>query len=573
MKLKTTLRTNKGYALIVMMMLAAVSLLILGGALRWTSSTASNTDRNNIYFDTLAAAEAATEKVVARISRDFQTHGEGVVYASLPVYRTLLPTSAEDEYWNNFNFNNGGGTENRTHVERLTAWGYTNLNSQYAGLKAMASTYRIVSNARTEGSSRPMTAALKQEIQIASIPVFQFAIFYTMDLEINPGPDMTINGRVHSNGEIYTRPNSSVTYLDHVTAVRNINLFQSPMDPSTRPTDGVVKFKSEHDARVSSLTLPIGTNNSPAAVHSVVEIPSWSESPSSPMGKQRYFNKADVVMLYSDSGIAALARNHLGVLTPIPAAQFNTFASTNSSHSFYNKREGKTVKTIELCVECFKIFSEGYFRGHYGNSARNANTIYIADTRTLPSNSQSGIRVVNGETLPSGGLTIATRNPIYVKGDFNSPASTRGTSNTAGTKPSSIVADSITILSDDWNDSEGHKSLSYRKARNTTVNAAFLGGIVASDGVYYSGGVENFPRFLENWSGRTFTYNGSMVVMFYSQISNAPWPGTGDVYNPPNRNWAFDVNFMDATKLPPGTPQLLTTIRGKWEILPPNTIL
>ena len=40
-----------------------------------------------------------------------------------------------------------------------------------------------------------------------------------------------------------------------------------------------------------------------------------------------------------------------------------------------------------------------------------------------------------------------------------------------------------------------------------------------------------------------------------------------------SRNWAFDVNFMDATKLPPGTPQLLTTIRGTWQILPPNTIL
>jgi hypothetical protein len=45
-----------------------------------------------------------------------------------------------------------------------------------------------------------------------------------------------------------------------------------------------------------------------------------------------------------------------------------------------------------------------------------------------------------------------------------------------------------------------------------------------------------------------------MVVMFYSQISNAPWPGTGTVYNAPVRNWAFDLNFMDANKLPPEPP-------------------
>ena len=571
MKLKTTLRNDSGYALVVMMMMAAVSLLILGGALRWTSSTARMTDRNNRYFDTLAAAEAATEKVVARISRDFQTHGEGVVYASLPEYRTLLPTSGEDEYWNDFTFNNGDGTENRTHVERLSAWGYTNLNSQYAGLKAMASTYRIISNARAETNLKPVTAALKQEIQIASIPVFQFAIFYTMDLEINPGPAMTVNGRVHSNGEIYTRPNTSVTYLDHVTAVRSINLFQSPLDPSHRPTTGKVNFGGEHDARVSALTLPIGTNNSPGAVHSVVEIPPWSESPNSPMGKQRYYNKADVVIIYSDGGVSVRTGLFRSFTDNIGSAHYNAFLSTNSTHHFQNMREGnKWVRTIQIDVGAFKNFSEGWFHSQFG---RRANTIYIADVRTIPSNSQPGIRLVNGVELPDGGLTVATPDPIYVKGDYNSPAATRGTSNTAGTKPASIVGDAITILSADWDDDNGHRSLGHRRAWDTTVNAAFLAGIVPSDGAYYSGGVENFPRFLENWSGRTFTYNGSMVVMYHSHIATEPWTGTGSVYNPPARNWAFDVNFMDATKLPPGTPQLLTTIRGKWEILAPNKVL
>ena len=34
---------------------------------------------------------------------------------------------------------------------------------------------------------------------------------------------------------------------------------------------------------------------------------------------------------------------------------------------------------------------------------------------------------------------------------------------------------------------------------------------------YYSGGVENFPRFLEDWSGKTFTYYGSMLELYNSQ--------------------------------------------------------
>lgn len=556
---RTTLRRtrrNKGFALVIVLGFTAISLVALGGALTWTSATARTTDRNNQYFSTLAAAEAATEKVLAKMSGDFQVNGIGTVVSSLPIYRSAVPTPAEDPLWSSFQFSDAAGRDHATQVEQVSNWAYTNLNSQYTGLKAYASTFRVLSNARSTFPPA-VVAAVQQDVQLASVPVFQFAIFYTMDLEIHPGAVMNINGRVHSNGEIYTQPNISVSYLDHVTAVRNINLFQSPLDPTARPTDGVVNFLSEHDARVSSLTLPIGTNNSPEAVHSVLKIPPWNESPHSLMGKQRYYNKADLIVVYDDSGVLVRKRNG----DSISSATYNTFLTTNAANHFYNLRENKKVKTIQFNVAAFNAFSAGAYK-----------TVYIADTRKLPSDSQWGIRIVNGETLQSGGLTIATPNPLYVKGHFNSPSATRGTSNTSGTRPASLVADSITILSKQWDDSESQRALKYRVADHTTVNAAFLAGIVPSDGTHYSGGVENFPRFLENWSGKTFTYNGSMVVMFYSFHSDSPWPGTGTVYNPANRNWSFDINFMDVTKLPPGTPQLLTMVRGAWTLPAPESI-
>lgn len=564
---------DSGYALVAVLGFATVSLVALGGILSWTSNTARTTERNNQYFSTVAAAEAATEKVLSKMAMDFQQNGIGTIISGQPSYRAMVPTSGEEGHWSQFAFSNGAGTNNATYVQQMNSWGYTNLGSQYAGLKGYASTFRIVSNARS--TVPPVTtAAVKQEVQFASIPVFQFAIFYTMDLEINPGPAMNINGRVHSNGEIYTRPNTSVDFLDHVTAVRNINLFQSPLDPTTRPTTGVIDFHAEHDGRVSSLTLPIGTNNTPEAVHSVVDIPPVGESINSLMGKQRYYNKADVVLVYGNGTIFARSGSFNSFSVVIPSAQLNTFVSTNTSYNFYNMREAKTVRTIQIDVAAFKTFSEGWFYSQFG---RRANAVYVADQRTMPTGSQPGVRLVSGHTLPQGGLTVATPNPLYVKGHYNSPPSPnhRGTSNTSNTRPASLVADAVTILSENWNDTKGNTTLGSgnRNATDTTVNAAFLAGIVPSNGTYYSGGVENFPRFLENWSGRTFTYNGSMVVMYYSQFASAPWTGTGVIYNPPNRNWAFDINFLDATKLPPGTPQLLTMVRGTWALLPPNTIL
>ena len=63
-----------------------------------------------------------------------------------------------------------------------------------------------------------------------------------------------------------------------------------------------------------------------------------------------------------------------------------------------------------------------------------------------------------------------------------------------------------------------------RVASSTTVNAAFLTGAVDTTLGHYSGGMENFPRFLETWgSANVFTYNGSMIKMFPSLYATNFW--------------------------------------------------
>jgi hypothetical protein len=43
------------------------------------------------------------------------------------------------------------------------------------------------------------------------------------------------------------------------------------------------------------------------------------------------------------------------------------------------------------------------------------------------------------------------------------------------------------------------------------------------------------------------------------------------VYNPPKRDWAYDLNFNNPAKLPPLTPSLLKIFRNVWTTLAPNT--
>jgi hypothetical protein len=56
------------------------------------------------------------------MSRDFQQSGQAQVSANLSSYRNLYPTRGEDPYWNSFQFNNGAGANNATHVTQLTTW-------------------------------------------------------------------------------------------------------------------------------------------------------------------------------------------------------------------------------------------------------------------------------------------------------------------------------------------------------------------------------------------------------------------------------------------------------------------
>jgi hypothetical protein len=77
----------------------------------------------------------------------------------------------------------------------------------------------------------------------------------------------------------------------------------------------------------------------------------------------------------------------------------------------------------------------------------------------------------------------------------------------------------------------------------------------------YSGGANNFPRFLENWTNQYCTYYGSMVELFQSQIFTGQW-NTGNIYSPPIRCWNFDPNFT--ANPPPGSLSAISWSRGTW---------
>ena len=101
-------------------------------------------------------------------------------------------------------------------------------------------------------------------------------------------------------------------------------------------------------------------------------------------------------------------------------------------------------------------------------------------------------------------------------------------------------------------------------ASNTTIYAAFLAGTditggsegaAGIDSGNYNGGLENYPRFHESWSGDTLTYRGSFVSLDTPRYATGSWGAQGQYYNPPARDWDFDQQFLSADTLPPLAPR------------------
>ncbi len=580
MTMKTCFTTDKpgrkGSALMLVMIMSAVALAILAGVMTWASTSNRLTHRSIQYTRSVAAAEAATEKVESQIARDFLAGGEKLVSENLNVYRQTVPLSSDSSYWNTWVFDDGNGNLNQTYVQ-FTGTNTTVLDAPYKGLKGYVSTYTVVSHARDTASPQDVSGGVFQQLQLTGIPIFQFAMYSSGNMEISCGHNFDVTGHVHSNGILYVEPDSTLKFESGVTAVLNVLNQRDTADGDTRgaPAGLPAAYADTNSPSfpVDALILPIGTTNTPEAIREIIEPPPSGEDPNSPIGLQRYYNLCDLRLVVSDAGFSATS----GSFTIFSTNHVPPFVST--TNIFWDGREGKNVQPIDIDIGSLKNWSETnvILRGVLLGS--NLSSIYIVDNRTplkLLAGNLGAVRVYNGKLLPLNGLTVATGLPLYVWGDYNQTNDANlGTANTSTTVPASLVADAITFLSNAWRDGATGPGITPTNAANTTINAALLTGVVEtapqpSPLTGYSGGMENFPRFLENWGGSvTNTYNGSMVKMFPSLYATGAW--SESYYSPPARNWAYDSNFDDPTKLPPKTPSLLKVIRGQWATVPPGT--
>ena len=574
MKTRSRKRINRqnGAALLLTMVATGIALIMVAGIVTYSTTASRLNARSFQYQRAVAAAEGATEKVVGAMAKDYLGGGDALVQANLGRYQGSPPNSSDSDYWSTWHFSDASGNAGRTFIGLSSANSYVVLNSTYAGLKGYASTYTVVSNAREDGMLSDVIGAVLQDVQLAKIPIFQFAMYSSGDMEISCGQPFTITGRVHSNGQLYVEPDNLLTFESAVTSVGDTLFERDPLDSRGAPS-GAVVYNAQTSSHVPSMTLPIGVTNTPTAVREIVEPPPIGEDPNSPLGRERYFNEADMVLVITNAGtnfsITGSSGHFNYFAVPVPTMELTSFVSTASS--FYDARESKTVVPIDINVAVLTAWSGTNSNVRNALGSRDVSSLYVLDARQLPAGTMGAVRLSQGAQLPANGLTVATASPLYVWGNYNqyNPANL-GTADTSTSLPASLAADAVTILSPSWTDANSTALVSSRVASPMTVNAAILAGAVETAGGAYGGGMENFPRFLETWgSANQFTFNGSMVKMFPSLYATGSW-GQTNVYAPPKRAWAYDINFENPAKLPPLTPGLCKVARSRWRTIQPN---
>ncbi|MEZ5358052.1 MAG: PilX N-terminal domain-containing pilus assembly protein [Candidatus Zixiibacteriota bacterium] len=537
------IQNEKGMALFIALILTLM-ISIMGIALIKTSNdeiTIAGNELNELR--TFYAAEAALDKAAAEIQTEYEATGvppvnmpEGTL--SLDTVGVIYTTNPEDT------------------VQKVLTKG------SLAGLHSLVKPFTI--RATALDPDKQTTITLEETFEVALVPIFQFSVFYENDLEIAPGPNMLLFGRVHSNNDIYLQSGNTLNIDSYMTAygdifhgrkpgsgqsVSNGNVNIMGLDGSyhsMRDGAGWLESTDAHwfdtaaarwggrvqDAAFGQSRLNLPLEGGSIDAHKIIE-------PASAGGgnDDSFENKADFKIM---DGVA-YSKNAGGTWTDVTATLIADGSLTSTT--FHDKREGNDVTVYDIDMSVFT--SSPYFPSN--------GIMYADDDRS----GDRGTRLFNADDIGVP-FTIASDNPIYTKGDVN----------TVNKQPMAIITDALTILSDNWSDNPARAASSdkyQRPATATDCNFSFITGNqnTGSGGYGYNGGLENLPRFLENWSSQTLTYRGSIICLWLAQKLTGAW--NGSVYNPPNRDWAFDTDLTDPNKLPPGCPAVRTFIRMGWK--------
>jgi hypothetical protein len=166
------------------------------------------------------------------------------------------------------------------------------------------------------------------------LPIFQFGVFYNLDMDFTPGQPFTMNGNVFVNGNIWMYPQANATFNASVSATLLITNADDPNDQL-----GFSSYASpinynggQPNSHAAPLTLPTYLNTSTNLARAMLDLPPpGAGAPNNvayaPSNEVYLYNTVDLIISNSISGTNSLG----GGSSPTGTNLFIYFQDPNNS--------------------------------------------------------------------------------------------------------------------------------------------------------------------------------------------------------------------------------------------------
>ncbi len=230
--LRTSRSSVRGSAFLAVIIVTSVMLILVASILNWSVTERRLNYRNSLRLEARNAAEAIAEFGFYQIRTKLDTRSTFAPEAfAVGADAPVVPGSS---FFSGGNVNYASTQLVGGMITIVNTPGYTNAyfvdpadqNNEFDPLKGKWIFRRdiaVIAKATVTPPTNqgpPITSYVSERLSVRGAPLFAHAIFYNMDLEIAPGPNMTIWGPVHANGNLYVTKQGSgpLNFMAQVTA-------------------------------------------------------------------------------------------------------------------------------------------------------------------------------------------------------------------------------------------------------------------------------------------------------------------------------------------------------------------
>ena len=222
------LQNKRASALVTVVIFCGVLALLATSMLRYSVGERRGNERNRLILRAKNQAENITVYAADQLSAKLYRMG------SAPKMKfTWTGTGSKRLYPPpdsvlNSTYTSAANVELRAGIEAASDYVLvTDTTDVNAGLQVSKARVPIIAKATaTHPALGSVTSYAEQDMEMALTPLFQFGMFYNMDLELYPSAAMNISGPVHSNKRIMAKPNATaaiaLTFLNRVSCAQGL---------------------------------------------------------------------------------------------------------------------------------------------------------------------------------------------------------------------------------------------------------------------------------------------------------------------------------------------------------------